>query len=217
MLTDYHTHTHRCGHAVGTMREYIDAAIARGIDEIGLTDHLWLYFEEPARRNPTYAMAEDEYPGHYDEMIALREEYEGRIDVRVSVEADYIEGREDEILSILGRYEYDYVLGSVHFMDGWAIDAPEYEQRYRQESVAGIYRRYYERLQQAIRLGCFDLLAHFDLPKKFGFLPEEDLRLLVAETLDAAAAQGVAIEVSSAGYEHVATFERRVRHMAPIG
>lgn len=199
MLTDYHTHSFRCGHAVGWMREYIDAAISKGIDEIGLTDHLWLYFEEAGSRNPTWAMGEEEYLRHYEEMVALRDEYEGRIAVRVSVEADYIEGREAELLSILGRFEFDYVLGSVHFMDGWLIDAPEFADRYRQERVAEIYRRYYARLRKAIALGCFDLIAHFDLPKKFGFLPEEDLTDVVSATLDEAAIRNVAIELSSAG------------------
>ena len=45
MLTDYHTHTYRCGHAIGTMNQYIEAAIAKGIEEIGLSDHLYLYYE----------------------------------------------------------------------------------------------------------------------------------------------------------------------------
>ena len=199
MLTDYHTHSYRCGHAAGSMREYIDAAIARGIDEIGLTDHLWLYFEEPERRNATWAMAESEYALHYEEMLALRDEYAGRIAVRVSVEADYIEGREDDLLSILRRFDFDYILGAVHFVDGWLIDDPATADRYQRERVAEIYRRYYARLRKAIALGCFDLIAHFDLPKKFGFLPEEDLTELVGETLDAAARHDVAIELSSAG------------------
>jgi histidinol-phosphatase (PHP family) len=199
VLTDYHTHTFRCGHATGTMREYIEAAIARGIGEIGLTDHLWLYFEEVSRRNPEYAMAEDSYAAHYAEMVALRDEYRGRINVRVSVEADYIQGRESDLLAILGRFEFDYVLGSVHFMDGWLLDHPDFADRYRQERVAEIYRRYYARLGKAVELGCFDLLAHFDLPKKFGFLPEEDLSAIVGKTLDAVAAKKLAIEISSAG------------------
>lgn len=199
MLTDYHTHSYRCGHADGEMREYIDAAIARGIDEIGLTDHLWLYFEEPSRRNAAWAMAESEYAQHYEEMLALRDEYRGRIAVRISVEADYIEGREAELLDILGRFDFDYVLGSVHFLDGWLIDDPATADRYREERVAEIYRRYYARLRQAIALGCFDLLAHFDLPKKFGFLPEQDVADAVAETLDAVARHDIAIELSSAG------------------
>lgn len=199
MRTDYHTHTYRCGHAEGTMSEYIETAIAKGIEDIGLTDHLWLYFEPVESRNPEYAMAESEFDRHFAEMLEARERYRDRINVRVSVEADYIEGREDELRSILSRYEFDYVLGSVHFMDGWLMDHPDYVHKFREERVTEIYRRYFGKLQKAIRTGCFDLLAHFDLPKKFGFLPEEDLSELVAETLDLVRERDLAIEVSTAG------------------
>jgi len=200
MLTDYHTHSFRCGHAVGSMREYVEAAIAGGIDEIGLTDHIWLYFEdERSRRNPTFAMPEDEYAAHMEEMLLLRDEFAGRINVRISVEADYIAGREEDLLAILDRYPYDFVLGSVHFLDGWPLDAPEEEYRYRSEPVSEIYLRYYEQLQRAVRLGCFDLLAHLDLPKKFGYRPEIDITETVEQTLRLIAASGVAVEVSSAG------------------
>ena len=199
MLADYHTHTRRCGHASGELREFIEAAIARGLDEIGLSDHLWLYFVDAAYRDPTYAMREDEFATHFEEMVSLRAEYEGRIRVRVGVEADYVEGSEEVLRSILGTYDLDYVLGSVHFVDGWCIDAPENAGRYEEMGVDVIYRRYYETMQKAIRLGVFDVLAHFDLPKKFGFRPATDMGELVAETLDLAAVAGVAIELSSAG------------------
>jgi histidinol-phosphatase (PHP family) len=199
MLTDYHSHTSRCGHATGTMREYVERAIALGIDEIGLTDHLWLYFQEPSERDPTFAMDERDFDAHYEEMLRIRDEYAGRIQVRVSVEADYIAGREDELTSILTRYEFDYVLGSVHFLEGWPLDAPESAVRYEKGPVSPIYRSYYRNLQRAISLGAFDLLAHFDLPKKFGFLPEDDLSELVCETLDLIAKHDLAVEVSSAG------------------
>lgn len=198
-ITDYHTHTFRCGHAVGTMREYVEAALRNGITDIGLTDHLWLYFALVGDRDPRWAMAENQFDAHYAEMLEVRDEYRGRIDVRVSVEADYIAGHEDELRAILSRYDFDYVLGSVHFMDGWLIDDPDQAHRYREERVAEIYRRYFANIQRAIRLGAFDVLAHFDLPKKFGFLPEEDLTAVVAETLDLAKEAGVAIEVSTGG------------------
>jgi histidinol-phosphatase (PHP family) len=199
MLTDYHTHTWRCGHARGTMREYVEQAIASGIDEIGLTDHLWLYFLEPSQRDPTFAMSERDFAAHYEEMVATRDEFAGRIAVRVSVEADFIAGHEKELQAILAQYDFDYVLGSVHFLDGWALDAPESLPRYQSGPVSPIYRSYYETLQAAISLGAFDLLAHLDLPKKFGFLPEDDLSQLVGQTLDRIAARDLAVELSSAG------------------
>jgi histidinol-phosphatase (PHP family) len=199
MLTDYHTHTYRCGHATGTMREYVEQAIVHGIDEIGLTDHLWLYFQESSKRDPTFAMSERDFDTHYEEMIRTRDEYAGRITVRVSVEADYIAGQEDELQAILARYDFDYVLGSVHFLAGWPLDAPESIVRYEKGPVSPIYRSYYRNLEGAIALGAFDLLAHLDLPKKFGFLPEDDLSELISETLDLIAKQDLAVELSSAG------------------
>ncbi|MGH9458021.1 MAG: histidinol-phosphatase HisJ family protein [Thermoanaerobaculia bacterium] len=199
MLTDYHTHTWRCGHAIGTMDDYVETAIRRGIAEIGLSDHLWLYFDPPERRDARWAMSEEEYEAHYTEMLATRERFAGRIEVRVSVEADYFEGREDDLLAILRRYDFDYVLGGIHFMGEWLIDDPDQRHRYDAESVAAIYRDYYRRLRSAVRSGAFDLLAHFDLPKKFGHVPESDIAEDVAETLDAVAESGIAVEISSAG------------------
>ena len=198
-LTDYHTHSYRCGHAIGTMDEYIESAISKGIEEIGLTDHLHLYFEPPARRDPRWAMAEEHYPPHYEEMLELRERFRGKINVRVSVEADYVQGHEDTLRDILDSYEFDYVLGGIHFMDGWLIDDPDQAHRYHEERVAEIYRRYFANVQRAMRLGVFDIIAHFDLPKKFGHLPEEDLSELVAETLDIAKETDTVLEVSTAG------------------
>ncbi|HVR43068.1 MAG TPA: histidinol-phosphatase HisJ family protein [Thermoanaerobaculia bacterium] len=199
MLTDYHTHTFRCGHAVGTMQEYVEEAIAKGIDEIGLTDHLWLYFDPPERRDPRWAMPEDQYERHYAEMLEVRERYRGRIAVRVSVEADYIEGREDDLIHILERFDFDYVLLGVHFIDEWMIDDPEQSHRYGERSVAAIYREYYRRMRKAVGLGVANLVSHFDLPKKFGDLPEESVGEVVEETLDVVAEAGTAIEISSAG------------------
>jgi len=199
MLTDYHTHTFRCGHAVGTLREYVESAIAKGIAEIGLTDHLYLYFLTPDKRDPRWAMPAEQYRGHYEEMLALREEYRDQVNVRVAVEADYLRGSEEKLGEILSSYDFDFVLGSVHFMDDWLIDDPDQAHRYAQQDVTSIYRSYYERLKEAVELDVFDLLAHFDLPKKFGFLPEEDLTSVVAETLDAVRDHDIAIEVSTAG------------------
>jgi histidinol-phosphatase (PHP family) len=198
-LTDYHTHSFRCGHAVGTMDQYIESAIAKDITEIGLTDHLHLYFDPPEKRDPRWAMAESEYAAHYEEMLGLRERYRSRINVRVSVEADYVAGHEDELRAILDAWKFDFVLGGIHFMDGWLIDDPEQTHRYREERIAEIYRRYFANVQRAVRLGVFDVIAHFDLPKKFGHLPEEDLSDLVAKTLDLVKETDTVLEVSTAG------------------
>lgn len=199
MFTDYHTHSYRCGHASGRMREYIEAALRRGVEEIGLTDHLFLYFQPPAERSERWAMPESQYDEHYDEMLHLRDEYRGKINVRVSVEADYDSAHEKQLASILSKYDFDFILGSVHFLGEWMIDDVEQSSRYRSERVVAIYRRYYEQIRALAGSGLFDVVGHLDLPKKFGYLPEEDLGPDIDLTLDQIAKAGLAVEVSTAG------------------
>ena len=181
------------------MSDYIEQAIARGVGEIGLTDHLFLYYQPLELRDPQWAMSEDQYPLHYEEMLELRDRYSDRIKVRVAVEADFVEGHEASLTGILSQYRFDYILGAVHFMDGWLIDAPENIHKYREERIIEIYRRYYSNVRKAVELNVFDVIAHLDLPKKFGLLPERELKREVNDVLDAIADHGVAVELSTAG------------------
>jgi len=198
-LPDYHVHTFRCGHAGGESRAFVEAAVARGLSEIAFTDHIPLYFLPPARRDPKLAMREDQFDGYLEEVRALAREFEGRIAVRLGLEADYAEGHEEELARWLARAEWDLVLGSVHWVAGDWIDAPGASRRFEREGAESLYREYYRLLAKAASTGLFDVLTHFDLPKKFGnrvFPPAEDAE---EQAIAAAAAAGCAVEVSSAG------------------
>ncbi|MGH9442406.1 MAG: histidinol-phosphatase HisJ family protein [Thermoanaerobaculia bacterium] len=198
-LPDYHVHTFRCGHAGGASREFVEKAIERGISEIAFTDHIPLYFLPAEKRDPRLAMREDQFEGYLEEVRSLQQEFEGRLPIRLGLEADYAEGFEDELARWLGRANWDLVLGSVHWVAGDWIDSPGAAERFPREGVDFLYREYYRLLAKAAGTGLFDVLTHFDLPKKFGIRPlvppeaEEDL------AVRAARAAGCAIEISSAG------------------
>ena len=123
-LTDYHVHTFRCGHAGGESRDFVLQAVELGLSEIGFTDHIPLYFLPPEKRDPRLAMSEDQLAGYLEEVEALREEFAGRIAVRLGLEADYAEGHEEQLKRWLARADWDFVLGSVHWVAGDWIDAP---------------------------------------------------------------------------------------------
>lgn len=199
MIVDYHTHTYMCGHASGTLSAYIETAIERGVDEIALTDHLFLYYEDPGNRDPSLAMREEQYPAHYDAMKLTQCRYRERINVRVSVEADWVSGAEDRLREILSNYDFDFVLGGVHYVDGWLIDSAEDLHNYEKIPLEEIYRAYFRELRSAANSGLFDVLAHFDLPKKFGHKVPDSVKPIVLETLDCVKESGCAIEVSSVG------------------
>ena len=197
--TDYHVHTARCGHAGGAARDYVLAALSRGLSEIAFTDHIPLYFLPGEDPDPGIAMTRAELPGYVEEVRALREEFAGRIDVLLGLEADYAEGHEAGLDEILHLYEWDVVLGSVHWVSGAWIDAPGSAKRHEIEGSAALWREYYRLLAKASASGLFDVITHFDLPKKFGHLMPPEAADAEAAAVDAAQAAEVAIEVSSAG------------------
>jgi len=197
--TDYHVHTARCGHAGGAMRTYVEAALARGLSEIAFTDHVPLYFLPGDDPDPGIAMTRAELPGYVEEVRDLREEFAGRIDVLLGLEADYAEGHEAALAAILAAHDWDVVLGSVHWVKSDWIDAPHSGARHEREGTEVLWKEYYRLLAKAASTGLFDVLTHFDLPKKFGHRRPASLAMHEAAAVEAARAAGVAVEVSSAG------------------
>jgi histidinol-phosphatase (PHP family) len=197
-LADYHVHTFRCGHAGGESREFVLRALALGLSEIGFTDHIPLYFLPEDERDPRLAMSEDRFEDYVAEVEELRKEFEGRIVVRLGLEADYAEGYEEDLRRWLDRTDWDFVLGSVHWVAGGWIDAPGSAARFETEGTDVLYTEYYRLLAKAARTRLFDVLAHFDLPKKHGHRPAGPVAG-EEEAIAAAAEGGCAVEVSSAG------------------
>ncbi|MBP2019339.1 histidinol-phosphatase (PHP family) [Symbiobacterium terraclitae] len=197
-LADYHTHTVRCGHATGSMEAYVEAAIARGLGEIGFSDHVPMYWLPEERRDPTCAMAMAELEEYVSDVLRIRERYP-EIPVRLGLEADYVPGHEEALSRLLEAYPWDYVIGSVHFLGEWNFDHPDYVRRYDEWDIGALYDRFFALERAAAESGLFDFLAHIDLIKKFGHRPAHSLDAAYAELADAIARAGVAIELSTAG------------------
>lgn len=197
-LPDYHIHTRRCGHATGGLREYIAVARAAGFAEIGFADHIPLYWLPEAERDPGLAMREGELGDYVAEVCRLREENPDLV-IRLGIEADFIPGQTEKLAAVLSAYPFDYVIGSVHYLGGWGFDHPDQLAGYLVRDINGIYRDYFCLLQEAACSGLFDIMAHPDLVKKFGYRLESDLRPWYEETAAVFAREGVCVEVNTAG------------------
>lgn len=197
-LVDYHLHTRRCGHATGRIAEYVRFARTRGLREIGFADHIPQYFLPPHRRDPYLAMAERELEAYVEE-VREAAAAANDIEIRLGVEADYSPGQEEKLKAILDRYPFDYVLGSVHYLDGWGFDNPAEVEGYSGRDIDALYREYFGLIQQMAATGLFDVVAHPDLLKKFGYLPRADVHGLYEKTVRVIAAAGLVVEVNTAG------------------
>jgi histidinol-phosphatase (PHP family) len=198
MLADYHTHHYRCGHAIGQMDDYVEAAIAAGLDEIGLSDHAPIYhFEGDPHPRPLGAMAQSELPAYVEEMQRVRERFAGRIRVRLGVESDYILGWDAHYKTLWRSYPLDYVIGSIHWLDKWSIFDSTLPCG---SEPADVYAEYLRTTQAAARSGAFDIIGHLDCLKTAGHIPEPALTPLFDETARVLAETGVAIELNTSGW-----------------
>jgi histidinol-phosphatase (PHP family) len=190
---DYHTHTYRCGHAVGTAAEYVEAARARGLAGIGVCDHLPLV----GRRDTELTMAASDLDDYVTEVLELRHAYPGY--VLLGIEADYEPETFEGVRALLESYPFDYVIGSVHFLDGWAFDDPRNAAEWAGRDVLDVYLRYFERVGEAAESGAFTILGHLDLVKKFGHRPPEPPQAAMQALVERVARTGMAVEINTAG------------------
>ncbi len=203
MFPDYHCHTNLCGHASGEMEEYISSARLKGLPELGFSDHLPMYWLPEKERNPGLAMSEKELPFYVAKVIKLREE-NSDLSIKLGIEADYIPCKKIALSRLLNSHPFDYVLGSVHFVNGWAVDNPANKNEYEHLNLDEIYTAYFSCLQSAARSGLFNIMAHPDLIKKFGYRPKKDLTYLYEQTAVIFAKANVCAEVNTAGIRYPA-------------
>lgn len=202
-LFDYHIHTSLCGHAEGEMEEFVKAAVAKEMAEIGFADHLPMYFRAEAERDPSIAMTEAQLPIYFAEIQRLKAKYPN-IGIKCGIEADYIPGQEQQLEKILQSHKFDYVLGSIHFLDQWGFDDSRYLSVYEGWSIDELYVKYFGVLKQAAASGLFDVLAHPDLIKKFGFRPNGSLDTLYDEVVRVISRYDMCVEVNTAGWRYPA-------------
>jgi histidinol-phosphatase (PHP family) len=198
-LVDYHVHTARCGHASGAMERYVERAIEAGVAELGFSDHLFMYWLPPERRDPELTMAEWEHDFYIEDVERCRQRYRGEVKIRLATEADYIPGHELELERILRAYDWDYVIGSVHFIGEWGFDDSRYVSGFVHRDIDALYAEYFSLVGASAETGLFDTIGHSDLVKKFGHRPRADQSLAYAELAARLARTGVCAEVNTGG------------------
>jgi histidinol-phosphatase (PHP family) len=206
LLTDYHVHlrpdepgsTPDAYFTADNAERYRLVASERGIDELGVAEHVYRFaaaldvWDHPLWRR----FARDDLDAY---CAFVREE----TDLRLGIEADFVAGREDRMATLLDGRDWDYVVGSVHFLGERSLDTEEHSVWTTGHSPEKVWRRYFETLAEAARSGLYDIIAHPDLVKVWGRgapTPDGDLRRYYEPAVEAFAEAGVAVELSTAGW-----------------
>jgi histidinol-phosphatase (PHP family) len=191
VILDYHMHLRdpdeRIAHTVEAVERFVETGSARGVDEIGFTEHVY-YFRQT---RPVWTLQYQTERCVYDldayVDVVLEAKRRG-LPVKLGLEVDYVGDRQDELAALLEAYPWDYLLGSVHWIDGQGVD--QHPGIWAHAAVDEVWRRYFAALVELASSGHVDVLAHPDLAKIFGDRPDR----IEYPPLD-----GVALEISTAG------------------
>jgi histidinol-phosphatase (PHP family) len=202
VIVDYHMHLRSDGndvetpeHTVDAVERYVETARARGVDEIGISEHVYYFREGRHLWSVPYAVARCrlDLEAYVDAVVEAKRR---GLPVKLGMEVDWLGENAHELDGILAPYPWDYLLVSVHWIGGVAVD--QRPGLWADRSVEDVWRLYFGELARAAGSGLFDALSHPDLAKIFGDRPAPEVEAeLHAELV--AACDGVALEVSAAG------------------
>ena len=192
---DYHMHTPLCRHATGEPEEYVRRALELGFKEIGFSDHAPM----PRDNFDNWRMNSGKLDEYVAKVRKVQKDFP-HLTIRLALEVDYLPGYEDWIRDLAARQPWDYFIGSVHYVsDDWAVDDPQKLSEWKHRNADEVWSAYFERLAKAAETGCFEIIGHADLPKKFGHHPSRDSAPLYEKFLNAAKRNHCAIELNTAG------------------
>jgi histidinol-phosphatase (PHP family) len=204
MLTDYHLHLRPDEEdtpperyfTAENVERFLAAAAAAGIEELGVSEHVYRFRQAlDLWRHPLWESNGKDDLDAYCEFVRATP-------LRLGIECDFVPGAEARTAELLEARDFDYVVGSVHFVGEQAVDHPGWDVWEGSGDPDEVWRRYFEALAECARSGLFDILAHPDLVKVWGGgrpLPRRDLRHFYEPAVEAIAASGIAVEVSTAG------------------
>lgn len=178
----------------GWLDLYLQKAKERNLKEVGIVDHLYRFRETRDYFEKNMDISETDLGRKQHQWLkqVMTENMEDFVDfiesqkqkwaehgikLKLGMEADYFPGSHNQLKELLSTHRWDYVIGSVHFVDGWGFDNPEAIDRFDQYELEDLYGRFFQIVEEAIRSGLFDFVAHLDNLKVFNFRPHEEILL----------------------------------------
>ncbi|WP_210365570.1 histidinol-phosphatase [Bacillus sp. REN3] len=200
MLTDYHNHLERGTLTLEYLKQFTDAAAEKGIEHFGISEHAYHFYQTADILRNSWVDERRFYD--MDDYVKLFEDaWKQGIDVKMSIEMDYTPGKHAEMERFISSYDFDYVIGSIHWVGDFGIDLAEYRDEWDKRDVREVYRQYFDQVVTLAESNLFDIIGHLDLVKIFNYIPAEEEFLLeqYERAANALANSKTCVEISTAG------------------
>jgi histidinol-phosphatase (PHP family) len=205
ILYDSHMHTPLCKHASGAPTDYAAVAHKRGLKGIIFTCHN----PGPEGWSTNVRMAMHEFDRYVEMVAEARAAWNGRVDVRLGLECDYMPGFEPWLEAVLAKADFHHVIGSIH------PQLDYYKAAHYHDDPRAYIETYFDHLAQSAETGLFDTIAHPDLVKNI--FPRRwnvhELLDVVKRSLDRIARAGAALELNTSGLQKAVQEMNPNRHM----
>ncbi len=196
MLTSYHVHSN-FSDGTSTISEIVEAASSQGLDEVGISDH---YVLTPDNSQLSWSMDLGSLDSYVSAIDEARSQTKGIV-VKTGIEADYFPETVEELKKRLAQYDFDYIIGSVHVINGFPIDEhAKFWKDLSDDEINDIVRKYWIHIREMASSRVFDFAAHLDLYKKFGYRPTGDFSREISEALDALSEANMPVEINTSGW-----------------
>ena len=186
-MIDGHVHLENGPLTKEYVMQFVEAAQKAGIDCLHILDHTHRFcefaplYEDLRKDNQSqrdwFAKKLKEPLANYHRLIAEMKQTELPIEVKFGLEVCYVPKQEAFLKNILCQYPYDFLIGSIHSIDGKLYDMPSFSKEILWDilDTDAIYQRYYEIMEDMICSGLFTQIGHPDQLKLFHYTPTMDM------------------------------------------
>ncbi|WP_455577773.1 histidinol-phosphatase [Anaerosinus sp.] len=210
MKFDYHMHFEYGSYDLDWVRGFFDSAKTRGIDEIGISEHSHgfiefkeLYYDE--------LILDDSIVGQYQQKWLKKNKFKYSLDdyfnfmnslkekgypVKTGIEICNFKNQA-KIKEIINKYDFDYIIGSVHFLKGWGYDFSDIKQVWQEHSLADIYHWYAQEIENLCESGLYDVLGHPFNIRLFKNLPDFSVDSVLVRVAKALKKANMAIDINT--------------------
>jgi histidinol-phosphatase (PHP family) len=200
MLTDYHNHLERGTLTLDYLKKFTDAAKKQDIEHFGISEHAYHFYQTSDILRNSW-VDERRFYDMDDYVKLFKEAWSNDINVKMSIEMDYTPGKHKEMERFIRSYDFDYVIGSIHWIGDFGIDLAEYRKEWDKRDIFEVYQSYFDQVVTLAESNLFDIIGHLDLVKIFKYVPDDETFLMEQydRATTALAQSKTCVEISTAG------------------
>lgn len=210
MRVDYHMHFEYGSYDEEWVKGFFESAKANGVDEIGISEHSHgfiefkeLYYEDLILdnsfigENQAIWLKTNKFKNSIEEYTKFLNMLKAKgYPVKQGIEICNFQNQ-SKVKEIISKYNFDYIIGSIHFIEGWAYDTSSIKKEWENRDVYDVYKKYVEEIEKMCYTKSYDILGHPFNIRLFKYIPKEDITGLIERAVVALKENDMVVDINT--------------------